>query len=85
MNIPRRIAATGALAFLAVALAAQETPKTMSLSLDECLIRALQNNLSIQVAVLTPRDSELSVRKAMEKFLPTFSFGFSKRNSSNAS
>ncbi|MCX6566798.1 MAG: TolC family protein [Candidatus Aminicenantes bacterium] len=85
MNIPRRIAATGVLALLAVALVAQEPPKTMSLTLDECIVRALKNNLSIQVAVLTPQDSELSIRQAMEKYLPTFSFGFSKRNSSNAS
>ncbi|MHB8055060.1 MAG: TolC family protein [Candidatus Aminicenantales bacterium] len=85
MKTPRRIAALGALAFLAVSLSAQETPKTISLTLDECLVRALKNNLSIQVAVLDPQNSDLSVRQTLEKYLPTFSFGYAKRKSSNAS
>jgi outer membrane protein TolC len=85
MKIPQRIAALATLAFLAVSLSAQETPKTISLTLDECLVRALKNNLSIQVAVLGPENSDLSVRQALEKYLPNFSFGLAKRKSSNAS
>lgn len=85
MNIPRRIAAFGALVLLAASLAAQEPPKTISLTLEDCLVRALKNNLSIQVAVLQPQSSDLAVRQSLEKYLPNFSFGFSRRNSSNAS
>jgi outer membrane protein TolC len=85
MNIPRRIAAFCALVFLAASLPAQEPGKTISLSLDECLVRALKNNLSIQVAVLQPQTSDLAVRQSLEKYLPTVSFGFARRKSSNAS
>lgn len=85
MNIPRRIAAFGALALLAASLPAGEQVKTISLSLEDCLVRALKNNLSIQVAVLQPQTSNLAVRQSQEKFLPTVSFGFARRRSSNAS
>ena len=37
------------------------------------------------MAVLEPQNSDLSVRQTLEKYLPTFSFGFAKRKSSNAS
>jgi len=85
MKIPRRIITLVALTFLAVSLSAGETPKTISLTLDECLVRALKNNLSIRVAVLEPESSELSIRQTLEKYLPMFSFGYAKRKSSNAS
>ena len=82
---PKGIAALGALLLLVGTLPAQESQKTMQLTLDECIVRALKNNLSIQVAVLSPRNADLSVRKAQEKYLPTMTFGYSRRNSENAS
>ncbi len=85
MHIPRRIAVPAALILLAATAGAQETTRSLSLTLEECLVRALRNNLSIQVAVLTPQGSALSVQKAREKFLPNFSFGLTKRNSSSPS
>jgi len=85
MKIPKGIAALGALLLLVGTLPAQESQKTMQLTLDECIVRALKNNISIQVAELSPRNADLSVRKAQEKYLPTMSFGYSRRNSENAS
>jgi outer membrane protein TolC len=85
MKFPRLLAAIGALTVIAGFLPAQEPQKTIQLTLDECIVRALKNNIGIQVAVLGPETSALSVQKAQEKFYPTFSFGFSKRKSSSAS
>jgi outer membrane protein TolC len=85
MKFPRWIAAIGAMTVIAGLLPAQEPQKTIQLTLDECIVRALKHNIGIQVAVLGPETSALSVQKAKEKFYPTFSFGVSKRKSSSAS
>ncbi|MBN1939818.1 MAG: TolC family protein [Candidatus Aminicenantes bacterium] len=85
MNIRKGTAVLGAIVLLAGICPAQDPQKTMQLTLDECIVRALQRNISIQVAVLSPQNSELSVQKAREKFLPTMAFTYSRRNSENAS
>lgn len=85
MKIQKWTAAVGGLFLLAGMIPAQEPQKTIQLTLDECIVRALQHNISIQVAVLSPQNAGLSVQKAREKFLPTMTFGYSRRNSENAS
>jgi len=85
MKIPKWTAALSGLLILAGTLSAQAPQKTLQLTLDECILRALKNNIGIQVAVLAPQNSELSVQKAQEKFLPTMNFSYTKSNSENAS
>jgi len=85
MKTSRWFAVFGALAVLAGILSAQAPQKTIQLTLDECIVRALKNNIGIQVAVLGPENSEFGVKKALEKFYPTFTFGFTKQKSSSAS
>jgi outer membrane protein TolC len=64
-------------------LAAQESGK--SLSLQDCILIALRNNLGIQSAVLNPLLADSYVAWAKEKFLPRLSFGFSRQDNSSAS
>lgn len=55
------------------------------LSLDECIVRALENNLRLAVEVLNPEMADLNVARAGERFLPELSFGYSNRDTNTAS
>ena len=70
-------------------LGAQETPpaqgRTLSLTLDECIARALQKNVGLQAAVISPQLSEMSLKQAGEKYLPSLSFNYVNSESRNAS
>lgn len=63
----------------------QPQGKTLSLSLDDCVVRALRNNLAIQVAEISPQSADLSVSRAQEKYYPTMSFNYSQRSNNSAS
>jgi outer membrane protein TolC len=81
--------ATFALIMLALALAApgfgQETKGTLSMSLDECILRALKDNLGIAIQVLGPEIAAEAVNQAQEKFIPTLSLSARSSNTQNAS
>lgn len=55
------------------------------LSLDDCIIMALKNNLNVAIEVLNPELSALSVDRAEEKFLPTLSLSLNQRSTESAS
>jgi len=59
--------------------------ETLSLTLDECIARALQKNISLQAAVISPHLSEMSLKQAGEKYLPSFTFNYVNSESRNAS
>jgi outer membrane protein TolC len=56
-----------------------------SLSLDDCIVGALENNLRVAVEVLNPQIAEVSVTRANEKYLPSLSFGLNNRETNTAS
>ena len=62
---------------------AQQNQK--SLSLDDCIVDALKNNLRIAVEVLNPSIADVSVTRAGEKFIPSLSFGYNNRETNTAS
>ncbi len=66
-----------------VPLAAQHSSK--SLSLQDCILIAMKNNLGIQSAVLSPQLAETQVAWAKEKFMPRLSFGHTRQSNSSAS
>jgi outer membrane protein TolC len=68
---------------MTVATFAQQNTK--SLSLDDCIVDALENNLRIAVEVLNPQIAEVSVTQANEKYLPFLSFGYNNRETNTAS
>jgi outer membrane protein TolC len=73
------------LATLAAPGRPQENQKPMSLSLQECIVRAMQHNLGVAIDVLGPQLAYESVSRAQEKFLPSFSFSFSRQSSNTPS
>ncbi len=70
---------------LASAGLAQDKPRTMTVSLEDCIARTLKNNLGVAIQVLSPQIAEQSLAAAKEKFLPTFSLGYTKAHSESAS
>ena len=54
--------------------------KQKPMTLEECLIRAMEKNLRLQVQVLQPERAGLSVSLAAEKFLPSLSFQYNSQN-----
>ena len=69
---------------LALALAApgfgQDAKGILSMSLDECIVKALKDNLGVAIQILGPEISSEGVTRAQEKYIPTMSL--SARSSS---
>jgi outer membrane protein TolC len=83
---PRTIGTLALLTLGTVTLAfGQEKENPLSLSLEDCVLRAMKNNLSVAIQVLNPEISVASVSRAQEKFYPSLSFSFNKRNTDAAS
>lgn len=70
---------------LTAGIQAQTDEKTLSLSLEDCIVKALEHNLSVAINVLTPQLSEVSLIASKEKWLPSLSFSYSYRDTSQAS
>jgi outer membrane protein len=77
------------LMMIALALTAtgfgQEAPGSLSISLDECVLRALKDNLGVAIQILGPEISAEGVSRAQEKYIPTLSLSASSRKQENAS
>ena len=63
----------------------QQAQGTMSVSLEDCIVRALKDNLGVAIQVLGPEISAESVNAAQAKYIPTLSMSLSTRKSENAS
>jgi len=59
--------------------------KTRPMTLEECLVRAMERNLGLQVQVLQPELADLGVSRAGEKFLPSLSFEYNSASNRSAS
>jgi len=70
---------------MATGTMAQQEKKSLSLSLEDCILKAMENNLSVAIEVLNPELANISVSLANEKFLPSLSLGYNKRNTNSAS
>ncbi len=55
----------------------QQTEKR--LSLNDCIVGALKNNLGLAVEVLNPQLADLSVAQAKEIFFPSLTFGYNRQ------
>ncbi len=82
-----RTYAAAALILAAAALPArgQQEGSALSLSLEECILRAMKNNLAVAIQVLNPEIAGAAVTQAGEKFYPTLALGFNKRSTNSAS
>ncbi|MBN2199796.1 MAG: TolC family protein [Candidatus Aminicenantes bacterium] len=59
--------------------------KTLSLSLEACILKALSNNFDLAVQVMTPETADIAVSMAGEKFIPTLAFAYNRRDTAQAS
>jgi outer membrane protein TolC len=68
---------------LPVGLHAQETKK--SLSLEDCILKAMRDNLNVAVEVKNPEFYDTSISLARERFLPSLTFGYNLQNTNSPS
>ena len=84
-----RIKAIVPIIALALALAvpgtAQEAKGTLAMSLEECIVKALKDNLGVAIQVLGPQISAEGINVAQDKFIPTLSLSARSSNTENAS
>jgi outer membrane protein TolC len=59
--------------------------RIVRLSLDECILKTLKNNLGLAAEMLTPRLLDEAVAQAGEKFFPVLSFAYNNQNTKTAS
>ncbi len=62
-----------------------EEEEMLSLTLEECVIRALKDNLNVAVEVINPELADVSVTKAKEIFMPRLDIGFGNERVENPS
>ncbi len=62
--------------FCLSAVSQGQQEKTISLSLEECILKAMENNLGLAVEVLSPELADISISLAKEKFMPTLSLSY---------
>ncbi len=83
-----RLKAILSLAALALVLAApgfgQDAKGALSMSLDECIVKALKDNLGVAIQVLGPELSAQAVNQAQEKYIPTLSLSARTQKTENA-
>jgi len=64
---------------------AQTEQKSLSLSLEDCIMKAMENNLGVAIEVLGPELADIAIARANEKFMPSLSLSFDKSNTNQAS
>ncbi len=64
---------------------AQQQEPTLNLSLEDCIVKAMKNNLGVKIEVLTPENRIHALGAAKEKFLPSFSLSLYASDSEQAS
>jgi outer membrane protein TolC len=60
--------------------AQEQKPGELRLTLNECLVKALENNLDISVGAFTPEIQEYSIRESRERFMPQLSMSYNNWN-----
>lgn len=63
----------------------QQGEKPFSLSLQECILKTIENNLGLAVERLSPQIADVSVSLANEKFIPSLNMNYNKQDSNTAS
>lgn len=60
-------------------LASSQDENVLPLSLQDCIAKALQDNLNLAIQVYNPEMADMSITQAKEYFMPSFDFAFGKR------
>lgn len=72
-------------AFFSASLVAQPQENELSLSLEDCVVKAMQNNLGVAIEVLSPELAGIAISRANEKFMPSLSLNYDRNDTSSAS
>ena len=62
-----------------------EKQEVLSLSLEECIVKTLQNNLNVAVEVINPELADVSLTKARELFMPRLDLSYGSQRTKNPS
>lgn len=57
----------------------------LELSLEDCIYKAIKNNLSLRAEMLTPQIADQSVTLAKERFIPSFTVNYNNQETNTAS
>jgi len=57
--------------------------QVLTLSLEECILKALKNNLNVAVESFNPELADVSITRAREYFMPTFNLGYGRQKTQN--
>jgi outer membrane protein TolC len=83
------VLATGCFAVLLLTAEEPQQPpvegKRLELSLDDCIVKTLRNNLGLAAEKLTPRLMDATVTLAGEKFYPTLTFSYNDQDTKSVS
>jgi len=83
----RLISLIGLILITSGLLVAQEQQETnvLRLTLEDCILRTIKNNLGVSIQELTPEIQAAALSKAKEKFYPTMQFGYTQRRNNTPS
>jgi len=59
--------------------------ETMNLTLEDCIVRALRDNLRVSVEVFNPEIADASLTRAKEIFMPRFDLNYNNRHTESPS
>jgi outer membrane protein TolC len=74
-----------ALVLAGLAPAAAQDKQNLNVSLEECIAKALKNNLNIAVEQMNPELADISVTRAKEAFSPRFDFNYDNNHQASPS
>ena len=70
---------------LALLVPLQGQQREIKMTLEDCIVSAVKYNLDVAVQVFNPQLSEVSIKRAGEKFLPQLQFGYNIQSTESAS
>jgi outer membrane protein TolC len=59
--------------------------KVLNLTLEDCIIRTMKNNLGVYVQKLSPELAAAGLQRSKEKYYPTLNFGYTQRRNNTPS
>lgn len=62
----------------------QEQERTLSLTLEDAILKTIQNNYAVAIQILEPESAAISISQAKERFMPYFAFDGGLRSTASA-
>jgi outer membrane protein TolC len=75
----RKITSLVVVLFCFSILVSSQDEDVLPLSLQDCIVKALQDNLNLAIQVYNPEMADMSITQAKEYFMPSFDFAFGRR------